>query len=80
MEEKLRAVVLALGSCTAYTGKGYCLAHRFPPSSVGITDGGDDEMADNYSILMSHFPWKHIVDPQAIRTYVVVGIGGDELC
>ena len=36
LEEKLRAVALALGSCTAYTGKVYCLAHRFQPSSVGI--------------------------------------------
>jgi len=80
LEEKLRAVVLALGSCTAYTGKVYCLAHRFLPSGVGITDGEDDEMADNYSILMSRFPWKHIVDLQAIRTYVVVGIGGNKLC
>jgi hypothetical protein len=38
------------------------------------------KMADNYSILMSHFTWQHNVEPQDIRAYLGVGIDYEELC
>jgi hypothetical protein len=34
-------------------------------------------MADNYSILMSHFTWQHDTDPHDIRTVTYLGVGID---
>jgi hypothetical protein len=80
VEEKRRAVMLGREAALRHTGNVYCLTRHFSPPNAGITHGEADEMADNYSILMSHFTRQHNVDPQDIRTYLGVGIDYEELC
>ena len=80
VEEERRAVMLAREAALRHTGTVYCLTRHFPPPNMGITHGEADEMADNYSILMSHFTRQHNVDPQDICTCLGVGIDYEEFC